>query len=87
MRHLPTRYDGVPTTVVTDGAPELWSLIADLRAGNGVDIEHERTDRVHVDERLTAVCELVKREPGPRPSCASPGEPALGTERIHRARV
>ena len=62
LRHLQNRYDGVPTTVVQDGAPELWNLIGDLRAGHGITIDHERIDRFHVDERLAAVCELVTRD-------------------------
>ena len=63
LRHLQGRYAGVPTTVVQDGAPELWNLIGDLRARHGITIDHERIDRFHVDERLAAVCELVTRDP------------------------
>src|SRR5262245_13465018 len=59
VRHLRRRYGALPLTVVQDGAPELWGLIAQLCVRHGLAPTYELIDRFHVDERLAEVCELV----------------------------
>jgi len=46
-------------TVVQDGAPELWNLVAQLCERHDLAPTCELIDRFHVDERLAEVCELV----------------------------
>jgi hypothetical protein len=60
VRHLRTRYGALPMTVVQDGAPELWGLVAQLCERHGLAPACELIDRFHVDERLAQVCELVR---------------------------
>ena len=55
--HQHARYD-VPISVIQDGAPELWNLIATLSTRHGLEID-ECLDRYHVDERLAQICEHV----------------------------
>ena len=59
VRHLRTRYGALPMTVVQDGAPELWNLVAQLCERHDLAPTCELIDRFHVDERLAEVCELV----------------------------
>jgi len=59
VRHLRTRYGGLPLSVVQDGAPELWGLVAQLCVRHGLAPRYELIDRFHVDERLAEVCELA----------------------------
>jgi len=56
--HQRARY-GVPISVIQDGAPELWTLIAEAAERHAVPIAHEVIDRYHVDERLAQVCALA----------------------------
>jgi hypothetical protein len=59
LRHLLRCYGPIPVSVVQDGAPELWNLVGEMLAKQGVVATHEVIDRYHVDERLAEICELV----------------------------
>lgn len=56
--HQQGRY-GATISVIQDGAPELWNLVAQLRERHGVAIDAEVLDRYHVDERLAEICEAI----------------------------
>jgi len=57
LTHQHARYNA-PISVIQDGAPELWNLIAGLRTRHGLEIEAV-LDRYHVDERLAQICEHI----------------------------
>jgi hypothetical protein len=64
VRHLRMRHGALPVSVIQDGAPELWGLVAQLRVRHGLVPTCELIDRFHVDERIAEVCELITyREP------------------------
>lgn len=56
--HQYARYR-VPISVIQDGAPELWNLMAEIAKRSALPIADEVIDRFHVDERLAQVCELT----------------------------
>jgi hypothetical protein len=58
LKHQQRRY-GAPISVIQDGAPELWRLIAEMAERHGIVITDRVIDRFHVDERLAEVCELA----------------------------
>lgn len=58
LTHQRRRY-GAPISVIQDGAPELWNLVAAAAEQHGLPVADEVIDRYHVDERLAQVCELV----------------------------
>jgi len=67
VRHLRMRHGALPVSVIQDGAPELWGLVAQLRVRHGLVPTCELIDRFHVDERIAEVCELITyREPDAR---------------------
>ena len=57
--HQLARYGSLPITVVQDGAPELWSLVHNMRLRHGIVPTYELIDRFHVDERLAQVCDAL----------------------------
>lgn len=59
LRHLLSRYGCLPVTVVQDGAPELWKLVAELCSREGIRPTFEVIDRFHVNERLAQITDLV----------------------------
>lgn len=67
VHHLRMRHGALPVSVIQDGAPELWGLVAQLRVRHGLVPTCELIDRFHVDERIAEVCELITyREPDAR---------------------
>jgi hypothetical protein len=58
LNHQRARYDA-PISVIQDGAPELWTLIAAMSERHQIPIADEVIDRYHVDERLARICEFV----------------------------
>lgn len=58
LRHQRARYD-VPISIIQDGAPELWNVVAAMCERHAIPIADRVIDRFHVDERLADVCLLA----------------------------